>query len=387
QSLAAQYVSRDVVGYQDLDGYGQWVSEPAYGMVWVPVVAAGWAPYHYGYWNWIGPWGWTWIANEPWGFAPCHYGRWVHARHGWAWLPGPRGGPRPVYAPALVAWRGERYTRTNPDIKHRPKVGWIPLGNNEVYDPPFHASANYLRAANLSNTHLGRVDLDRYVNERQRGAARGADRRYANDNVKGAYADAPREAFTSVQSIGPPRGRVEPNISLRARFAPHEVPHAAPVDRPVAHPVGYAPEASSDRPHPRASTRIDVESPRQPDRPPSQAQGAVGRAVQSPYVAPLPGSRQMHPIVSESQTRQPVVREAEPQHPVVREAQPQQPAVRMSQPQQPVARVAEPRQAVVRESEPRQYSPAPVRSAPPPAAPAAVGHDSHPQVSRQERQP
>ncbi len=79
QSSAAQYVSRDVVGYQDLDGYGQWVAEPSYGMIWVPVVAAGWAPYRYGYWSWVAPWGWTWMANEPWGFAPCHYGRWVHS--------------------------------------------------------------------------------------------------------------------------------------------------------------------------------------------------------------------------------------------------------------------------------------------------------------------
>jgi len=53
QSLAADYVSREMVGYQDLDGYGRWVSEPSYGMVWVPVVAANWAPYHYGYWNWM----------------------------------------------------------------------------------------------------------------------------------------------------------------------------------------------------------------------------------------------------------------------------------------------------------------------------------------------
>ena len=93
QSSAAEYVSRDMVGYQDLDGYGQWVAEPTYGTVWVPVVAANWAPYHYGYWNWIAPWGWTWIASEPWGFAPCHYGRWVHS-------PGTAGPGRPVCAAA-----------------------------------------------------------------------------------------------------------------------------------------------------------------------------------------------------------------------------------------------------------------------------------------------
>ena len=48
QPRAAEYVSR--YGWlSGLDGYGQWVAEPTYGTVWVPVVAANWAPYHYGY--------------------------------------------------------------------------------------------------------------------------------------------------------------------------------------------------------------------------------------------------------------------------------------------------------------------------------------------------
>jgi hypothetical protein len=378
QSSAAQYVSRDVVGYQDLDGYGQWVTEPSYGMVWVPVVAAGWAPYHNGYWNWIAPWGWTWIANEPWGFAPCHYGRWVHGRYGWGWVPGSRWGPPPVYAPALVAWRGERYPKTNPDIMHRPKVGWVPLGYNEAYDPPFHASPNYVRAANLSNTHLGRADVERYVNERQHSGARGPERRYANDNVAGAYSDAPREAFASAKPIGRPRAFAEPNDSIRAKFAPHEVWSAAPVDRPVAHPVGYAPVTPTDRPRAPASTRIHVESSQSPDRPPQQAQTRLGRAPQISYVAPSQPDRQLQPVRRESEPRQyspaPVRSAAPPAAPMAvgRDTRPQT-------------------QPAVRESEPRQYPSAPVRSAAPPAAPPpaprAVGRDAHPQVSGQVRQP
>ena len=131
QSPAASYVSREVVGYQDLDGYGDWMIDPFYGPVWVPVVAAGWAPYRQGYWTQIAPWGLTWIAAEPWGFAPCHYGRWVQLRHGWAWAPGPRDRQRPT----------------------------------------FHASPEYLRATNLATTHLRHGEVERYIGDRQRPVA------------------------------------------------------------------------------------------------------------------------------------------------------------------------------------------------------------------------
>jgi hypothetical protein len=128
QSPAASYVSREVVGYQDLDGYGEWMIDPVYGPVWAPVVAADWAPYRLGYWSWIYPWGPTWIAAEPWGFAPYHYGRWVQVRHGWAWAPGPRGREQPT----------------------------------------FHASPEYLRAPNLASAQLRHGENRRYIDERQR---------------------------------------------------------------------------------------------------------------------------------------------------------------------------------------------------------------------------
>src|SRR5439155_648758 len=50
RSVSAKYVSRDMVGYDDLDDYGSWRDEPEYGHVWYPAeVAPGWAPYSYGY--------------------------------------------------------------------------------------------------------------------------------------------------------------------------------------------------------------------------------------------------------------------------------------------------------------------------------------------------
>ncbi len=111
RSISSRYVSRDVIGYEDLDDYGGWRPVPEYGTVWFPhTVVVGWAPYRYGHWVWISPWGWTWVDDAPWGFAPFHYGRWIVVGGVWGWVPCPPRPAvvtvayvRPVYAPALVA--------------------------------------------------------------------------------------------------------------------------------------------------------------------------------------------------------------------------------------------------------------------------------------------
>jgi hypothetical protein len=102
ESVSARYVSREVPGYQQLDAYGNWQSDPTYGQVWYPNnVAAGWAPYQSGRWVDIAPWGWTWIDAAPWGFAPMHYGQWTLIGPRWGWVPGlPQA--RPVYRPAPI---------------------------------------------------------------------------------------------------------------------------------------------------------------------------------------------------------------------------------------------------------------------------------------------
>jgi len=106
QSQSARYVSRETIGYEDLDQYGVWRQVLPYGWVWAPAgMMAGWAPYRYGHWVWVDPWGWTWIDDAPWGFAPFHYGRWAFAGADWVWVPGAMAA-RPVYAPALVAFVG-----------------------------------------------------------------------------------------------------------------------------------------------------------------------------------------------------------------------------------------------------------------------------------------
>ncbi|MDQ2945819.1 MAG: FecR domain-containing protein, partial [Acidobacteriota bacterium] len=75
-SRSYQYVSPEIAGAEDLEGYGRWANDPQYGNVWVPRVEAGWAPYRSGRWVWEDYYGWTWVSYDPWGWAPYHYGRW-----------------------------------------------------------------------------------------------------------------------------------------------------------------------------------------------------------------------------------------------------------------------------------------------------------------------
>ena len=167
QSL--QYVSSDVIGYEDLDEYGYWQPVPTYGYVWYPRgVAVGWAPYRYGHWAWIAPWGWTWVDDSPWGFAPFHYGRWVYTSYGWGWCPGPRH-YRPIYAPALVAWFGGSGWGVGMSFGG-PAVGWVPLGWGEPYYPYYRVSRGYFRNVNIYNTHITNITVieNNYYNRRGR---------------------------------------------------------------------------------------------------------------------------------------------------------------------------------------------------------------------------
>ena len=162
---SARYVSRDVIGYEDLDDYGEWRSVPEYGSVWFPSrVAAGWAPYRFGHWVWIEPWGWTWVEDEPWGFAPFHYGRWAVADGGWCWVPGPVV-VRPVYAPALVAFvGGPRFSLSLSIGGGGGGVAWFPLGPREVYVPAYRASPRYVQNVNVTNTTVNVVNVTNVYN-------------------------------------------------------------------------------------------------------------------------------------------------------------------------------------------------------------------------------
>jgi len=183
QSPSARYVSRQLVGYQDLDQYGSWRTTPDYGAVWVPNgTAAGWAPYHNGHWVWVDPWGWTWVDDAPWGFAPFHYGRWAYVGNYWGWVPGPVA-ERPVYAPALVAWVGGGAIGGG--------VAWFPLGPREVYVPAYHTSPVYLNRINVSNT----VIVNNVVNVNVTNV------QYVNRDRPGAVMAVQQAAFASARPV------------------------------------------------------------------------------------------------------------------------------------------------------------------------------------------
>jgi hypothetical protein len=150
QSLAARYVPRGVIGYPQLDPYGSWSHDPAYGAIWFPrITVQDWAPYRYGHWQWIPPWGWTWVDDAPWGFAPFHYGRWTMIGNRWAWVPG-RLAPRPVYAPALVVFLGGGDARFSFTVGSGPGVGWYPLAPGEAWWPTYRTSPRYLGFVNFN---------------------------------------------------------------------------------------------------------------------------------------------------------------------------------------------------------------------------------------------
>jgi hypothetical protein len=154
-AASAQYVSRDIDGYYDLDDYGDWQTDPDYGAVWIPRgVFVGWAPYQDGHWVWINPWGWTWVDAQPWGFAPFHYGRWVYARNAWGWVPGPVV-VRPVYAPALVAFVGGGGFGVSIGFGEGfAGVAWFPLGPRDVFVPSYRCSPRYWQNVNVTNSRV-----------------------------------------------------------------------------------------------------------------------------------------------------------------------------------------------------------------------------------------
>jgi hypothetical protein len=202
-SRSARYVSRDVVGYEDLDDHGEWIHEPSYGYVWRPTyVAVDWAPYRYGRWAYIGPWGWTWIDDSYWGFAPFHYGRWVSVHHRWCWVPGPRH-IRPVYAPALVGWVGRPSLTVSLTFGN---VGWYPLGPREIYYPYYRHTPRYVRYVNVSNTTI--INNTYITNVYGRGGHydRGPDYRYRRD--PNAITAVDRDHFTAGRSLGSTRLRM-----------------------------------------------------------------------------------------------------------------------------------------------------------------------------------
>lgn len=195
ESPSAHYLSRDVVGFEDLDANGDWRDDRDYGHVWFPHIEAGWAPYHTGHWDWIPPWGYTWVDDSPWGYAPFHYGRWVTVGGRWGWVAGPVE-VQAVYAPALVVFIGGGPGGFGGN------VGWFPLGPREVYVPPYQVSRGYMTQINVSNTTVNTTVITNVYNTTIINKSTTITNvTYVNKGVQGGVTVVPQRAFASAQPV------------------------------------------------------------------------------------------------------------------------------------------------------------------------------------------
>ena len=269
-SASARYVSRDVLGYQDLDEYGTWRVDATYGHVWFPNrVSAGWAPYRDGHWAWVDPWGWTWVDDAPWGFAVTHYGRWTNLRGTWGWVPGPMR-TRAYYAPALVVFLGGANFQLTISSGNVGGIAWFPLGPREVYRPSYPVSRGYFENINRSNTVVNNTVINNYYNN-----SNVTNVVYANRQVPGAVVAVPTTTFVHAQPVS--RAAVPVSREAAGGRSVAFVPPVAPTEQSVR---GQA--AQGDTPATRVFQRPVVAR----TAPPATH---VGFAVQQPRLAATPG--------------------------------------------------------------------------------------------------
>lgn len=307
QSDSANYVSREMTGYEDLDEYGDWSYVADYGTCWRPrVLVAGWAPYRFGHWSWVGPWGWTWVEDEPWGFAPFHYGRWAFAGAGWLWVPGPSV-VRPVYAPALVAWVGGG-PRFNFSFSFGAGVGWFPLAPGEVFIPGYRVSRVYVNNVNFTNT---RVNITRVTNVYNTAVINRSTTvnnvTYANRNVNGGVTVVSRDTFVNARPVArsvvsvPARELAAAPVSERVGVEPERT-SVLGTGRPM---TNKPPAAVTSRPV--VALRTPAPMPRSLDQRQAQADGHLNQQS-SPLVRqeaagrPVPMNPQTRPTQSPTQS-------------------------------------------------------------------------------------
>ncbi|HET6180983.1 MAG TPA: DUF6600 domain-containing protein [Candidatus Sulfotelmatobacter sp.] len=269
-SDSANYVSREMTGYEDLDDYGDWSYVAGYGPCWRPrAVVVGWAPYRYGHWVFLGRWGWTWVEDEPWGFAPFHYGRWAYVNTGWFWVPGPVV-VRPVWAPALVAFVGG-----GPGFRFSAGVGvgWFPLAPGEVFVPGYRVSRTYVNNINITNTTVNITKVTNVYNTTVLNRNKTVNNiTYVNQHVNNGVTVVSHETFVNARPVADNVMRVEPR-EIAAAPVSHRV-EAEPIRMSVVgagHPVAVRPPAAIiSRPV------VAVRTPPPPPRPIEERQAQAG---------------------------------------------------------------------------------------------------------------
>jgi uncharacterized protein DUF6600/FecR-like protein len=267
---SANYVSREMTGYEDLDENGDWSYVAGYGPCWRPrAVVVGWAPYRFGHWAYVGPWGWTWVEDEPWGFAPFHYGRWAYVNSGWFWVPGPVV-VRPIWAPALVAFVGG-----GPNFRFSAGVGvgWFPLAPGEVYVPGYHVSRTYVNNVNITNTTVNVTKVTNVYNTVIiNKSTTFSNVTYANQRVTNGVTVVDRDTFVNARPVASHVMKVDTREIASAPVS--HIVAAEPVRTSVigaGRPVAVKPPAAViSRPV------VAVRTPPPPPRPIEQRQAEAG---------------------------------------------------------------------------------------------------------------
>jgi hypothetical protein len=425
RSQSSRYVSRDVIGYDDLDDNGEWRNVPDYGYAWFPTrVAVGWAPYRFGHWVWVAPWGWTWVEDEPWGFAPFHYGRWAEVGGGWCWVPGPVV-VRPVYAPALVVFVGGPRFGMSLSFGGGGGVAWFPLGPREVYVPPYRTSVRYVQNVNVTNTTVNVVNVtnvynnvnvknvtymhqnnvnavtavshDTFVNARPVAAAavRVNAQQIQGAEVQRNFQMAPVQKSVvgagAVATAKPPAAVMQRQVVAKITPAPprasfNSAPQPVKTFRPAVVAPGQQPQSRQQQ----STQQQQVPPPQHSLQPPQTPQQAVQQqpqsrqqqSIQQQQVPPQQHSTQPTPTVQQQQqlqqqqSAQPKFQPPPQQQPQVHQ---QQPRPQVNQPnippvqQNPAVRYAPPPKATEETYHPHQFEKPPAveqprTTAPPPAA-------------------
>jgi len=341
------YVSPQMVGAADLDRYGTWQEMPEYGAVWYPNdVPNDWAPYRNGYWTEVGTWGPTWVDFAPWGYAPFHYGRWAFVGGRWGWCPGVYT-PRPLWAPALVAWTGGAGWSLSVSTGG-PVYGWVPLGWAEPFRPWW---------GRCSTGCWDRFNRPFAVNVAVVKPWSPPPQRWRNASVPGGITAVPFQSFQARQPVPQNIVRVPRDVVATAPMlaSPPVVRHdpsRVPVQRPAAAP----PPASTFQP---ASARqmpgAPAGAPMQPRGNAATSDGNVNRSR-----AGMPGPAGTAPGASAPGS---IARQAPANNPFAASPPAGRPGTGTAQPgaTSPVQREARPGTAVP-QAAPGQQSPMRVQS-------------------------
>jgi hypothetical protein len=376
-SQSSRYVSRDVIGYDDLDDNGEWRSVPDYGYVWFPTrVAAGWAPYRYGHWVWVAPWGWTWVEDEPWGFAPFHYGRWAEVGGGWCWVPGPVV-VRPVYAPALVVFvGGARFGMSVSFGGGGGGVAWFPLGPREVYVPPYRTSVRYVQNVNVTNTTVNVVNVTNVYNN-----VNVTKVTYMHQNNVAAVTAVSHDTFVNARPVAAATVRVNAQQIQTAEVQRNFT--MAPVQRSV---VGAGAVATAKPPAAVMQRQVVAKETPPPPRASFNNTPQQGRAFRPAIAAGQQPQQQMQPRQqSQQQQAQPQFRPPQPPQQQPPQQQPPQAQVQQQQQKQQQQQL-QPQQTV--QPQFRQQPPQPqIQQHQPPPQPQIQQQQPRPQVDQTHNPP